>query len=178
MKNMEENYNLAKWLNDELTGAELKEFEASADYDLYKKIKEHSALLKTSDFNNQDAMLNTIIASEKQAKKVVPLYGKWYYKVAAILVIGLCVSYFLKNSFVQTINVGNGAEMAEVLLPDNSKVLLNDGSNLSYSTWNWDNNRALHLKGEAYFKVAKGKKFEVNTNLGKVSVLGTQFNML
>ena len=33
------------------------------------------------------------------------------------------------------------------------------------------------MEGEAYFKVAKGKKFEVNTALGKVTVLGTQFNV-
>ena len=33
------------------------------------------------------------------------------------------------------------------------------------------------LNGEAFFKVAKGKKFTVSTNAGTVSVLGTQFNV-
>ncbi|MFY8008269.1 MAG: FecR family protein, partial [Flavobacterium sp.] len=62
-------------------------------------------------------------------------------------------------------------------LPDNSEVVLNSGSEIQYKKWNWDSNRTLDLEGEAYFKVAKGKKFEVNTALGKVTVLGTQFNV-
>jgi transmembrane sensor len=36
---------------------------------------------------------------------------------------------------------------------------------------------AFTLQGEAYFKVAKGKAFTVATGLGKVTVLGTQFNV-
>jgi ferric-dicitrate binding protein FerR (iron transport regulator) len=56
-------------------------------------------------------------------------------------------------------------------------VLLNAGSSVEYKKWNWNNERKLKLDGEAYFKVAKGKKFEVATELGNVSVLGTQFNV-
>ena len=54
---------------------------------------------------------------------------------------------------------------------------MNSGSEIEYKKWNWDNHRNLELDGEAYFRVAKGKKFEVKTNLGKVTVLGTQFNV-
>ena len=32
---MEKNYNLSKWLNDELTEAELAEFKADPDFDKY-----------------------------------------------------------------------------------------------------------------------------------------------
>ncbi|MBX9808439.1 MAG: FecR domain-containing protein, partial [Flavobacteriaceae bacterium] len=46
-----------------------------------------------------------------------------------------------------------------------------------FKKWNWNNHRSLDLQGEAYFKVAKGEKFEVETSLGKVTVLGTQFNV-
>ncbi|WP_321539039.1 FecR family protein [Flavobacterium piscinae] len=70
----------------------------------------------------------------------------------------------------------NGATTAFVL-PDDSSVLLNAGSSVEYKKWNWNNERKLKLDGEAYFKVAKGKKFEVATALGTVSVLGTQFNV-
>ena len=51
------------------------------------------------------------------------------------------------------------------------------GSEIDFNKWNWDTHRYLQLTGEAYFKVAKGKKFEVQTVLGKVTVLGTQFNV-
>ena len=36
----------------------------------------------------------------------------------------------------------------------------------------------MKLQGEAYFKVTKGKKFDVETKQGTISVLGTQFNVL
>ncbi|MNE48701.1 fec operon regulator FecR [compost metagenome] len=56
-------------------------------------------------------------------------------------------------------------------------MVLNSGSEINYKKWNWNDNRRLELKGEAYFRVSKGKRFEVLTNLGKVTVLGTQFNV-
>lgn len=173
---MEENYNLAKWLSNEISSEELKSKEEAVDIDFYEKVKKYSAELKTSDFDEK-AMLSNILKSKKEEVKVIPFYNNWLFKVAAVLVIGLGITLFLKNSFNENITVGNGQEMAEITLPDASKVLLNDGSNLNYSKWNWDNNRTLQLSGEAYFKVAKGKKFEVNTTLGKVTVLGTQFNV-
>ena len=37
--------------------------------------------------------------------------------------------------------------------------------------------RSVQLDGEAYFKVAKGKTFDVHTPLGTVTVVGTQFNV-
>ena len=64
-----------------------------------------------------------------------------------------------------------------VKLPDNSEVILNAKSILSYDENNWENNRNLNLDGEAFFKVEKGNKFTVNTDIGEVSVLGTQFNI-
>ena len=41
----------------------------------------------------------------------------------------------------------------------------------------WKNKREVQLDGEAFFKVAKGKRFTVSTSSGSVSVLGTQFNV-
>src|SRR5690606_22489623 len=68
-------------------------------------------------------------------------------------------------------------EKTEFLLPDNSKVVLNSDSEAEYKSWNWNKKRSVELKGEAFFKVAKGKTFDVNTSLGKVTVVGTQFNV-
>jgi transmembrane sensor len=62
-------------------------------------------------------------------------------------------------------------------LPDNSEVVLNANSEISYFKKEWKKKRSLTLKGEAYFKVQKGKKFTVQTTIGKVTVLGTQFNV-
>ena len=86
-------------------------------------------------------------------------------------------NYFCLKNFVPQTQTANFGEKTTFSLPDNSEVVLNSGSEINYKKWNWDNNRRLELKGEAYFRVSKGRRFEVQTSLGKVSVLGTQFNV-
>lgn len=172
---MEENYPLAKWLNDEMTEAELKEFQSQPDYHLYEKIKQYSSELQTESFN-EEGMLSTILASKKETPKVVPLHRNWMFRIAAILILGFGL-FFTYQTITPTTQLAENGKETTFLLPDNSEVVLNSGSEIEYKKWNWDDNRNLELKGEAYFRVAKGKKFQVNTNLGKVSVLGTQFNV-
>ena len=48
---MEDNYFLAKWLNDEMTENERAEFMASADFEQFEKIKNYTAHLKVADFD-------------------------------------------------------------------------------------------------------------------------------
>lgn len=172
---MEENYILAKWLNNDLTEEELAEFKASPDFEKYEKIKNYSAQLKVSDFD-EAKVLENILSHKKVTQKVVPLYKNWMFRVAAILVLALGITFTVQNFSTETQYASNG-ERTTFSLPDNSEVVLNAGSAIKYKKWNWDNNRNLKLEGEAYFKVAKGKKFEVETDLGKVTVLGTQFNV-
>ena len=170
---MDEDYKLAKWLNNELTAEELAEFKQNPDFALYEKIKENSARLKTPEFD-QDKMLNAVV-STKKATKVIKLQQKWFVRIAAVLVIGIGLSFFIANNYKEKYY---GTELTQTVnLPDNSEVIVNKNSHIEYKTFFWKNNRIIDLKGEAYFKVAKGKTFEVNTNLGKVTVLGTQFNV-
>lgn len=171
---MEEDYKLAKWLNNELNGEELKAFEESTAFPLYEKIKETSSHLKTPDFD-ETKILNNVLATKK-APKVVSLNQSWFMRIAAILILGLGL-LLTYSTFSKNIESTENGKQITFSLPDNSSVLLNSKSKITYSEWNWDNNRKLELHGEAYFKVAKGKKFEVNTYLGKVTVLGTQFNV-
>ena len=172
---MEENYVLAKWLNDEITDAELKEFKLNDDYHLYEKIKNYSASLETPSFNENE-LLSTILSSKKSTTKVISFYNNWFVKIAAILVLAFGL-LFTFNTFSKEEFIAKNGEKNNFLLPDNSQVFLNSGSQIEYKNWNWKDNRTLNLTGEAYFKVAKGKKFEVKTSLGKVTVLGTQFNV-
>lgn len=171
---MEENYTLAKWLNNELEGEELKSFEASEDFAVYQKIKNYSAQLQTPDFDEQK-MFQKILKQPKASSKVVAI-NTWFLRIAAVVVLSLGITFALRN-FATATEVTNSGTTAQFLLPDNSEVVLNSGSEIEYNKWNWNNNRKLSLEGEAYFKVAKGKTFEVETSLGKVTVLGTQFNV-
>jgi len=172
---MEKNYNLAKWLNNKMTKAELADFEASPDFEKYEKIKNYSAQLKVADFD-ENSILENVIKHKKTTPKVISIYRNWMYKVAAVLVVGLSMTFLIQNFVTETQYALNGKKTT-FSLPDNSEVVLNSGSEIKFKKWNWDNNRTLKLNGEAYFKVAKGKRFEVETNLGKVAVLGTQFNV-
>lgn len=172
---MEEDYKLAKWLEGSMTNAELAEFKADPDFLLYERIKKQTSQLKTPDFDKA-SMLKSILQSEKSKPKVVPLYKNWFFKIAAVFAILVGLTYFFAINSNETQLAENGKK-TNFLLPDNSEVVLNSGSKIEYKNWNWNSNRKLDLNGEAYFKVAKGKTFEVNTNLGKVTVLGTQFNV-
>lgn len=171
---MEEQHDLAKWLSGEMTKSELDAFQKSPDFESYNKIKNISSELEVSEFNSQEMYQNII--NRKKKKKVVRLQDLWYMKVAAILVIALGLTLLAKPYISSTEYALAGARNT-FLLPDNSEIVLNSGSEIQYKKWNWDNDRSLNLKGEAFFKVAKGEKFTVKTELGTVTVVGTKFNI-
>ncbi|WP_269223704.1 FecR domain-containing protein [Flavobacterium sp. IMCC34518] len=172
---MKKNYLLSKWLNNDLTASELADFKTDPDFENYEKIKKYSAELKVADFD-EDAVLKNIISHKKTEPKVIPLYKNWMFKVASIVLIALSITIVVQNFRTQSQLALNG-KRTTFSLPDDSEVVLNAGSEIEFRKWNWSHNRKLELQGEAYFKVAKGKKFEVVTHLGKVTVLGTQFNV-
>jgi len=172
---MEKNYLLAKWLNNELTGKELAEFEASPDFDKYQKIKKYSAHLEVGALD-EDTMLATILEHKKETPKVISISKKWILRIAAIFILGIGLTFAMQN-FIPQSQVANYAQKTSFCLPDNSQVVLNSGSKIEFKKWKWKTHRKLELEGEAYFKVAKGRRFEVITNLGKVAVLGTQFDV-
>ena len=67
-----------------------------------------------------------------------------------------------------------------LILPDGSKVWLNNSSSLKYPTSFTGKNREVMLSGEAYFEVAKdaAKPFIVKLADAVVNVLGTSFNIM
>ena len=65
---MEENYKLAKWLDGEMTDAELKEFQADPDFPLYEKIKLYSSQLETPKFD-ENKILNTVLETKNKPQK-------------------------------------------------------------------------------------------------------------
>lgn len=72
------------------------------------------------------------------------------------------------------IETADSYELVE--LPDNSYVFLNKNSYLAYDE-NF-NNRYVKLEGEAYFDVTEGETaFIVNTSMGEIKVLGTEFSV-
>jgi len=78
-----------------------------------------------------------------------------------------------------TINVPKGGNYA-ITLQDGTQVWLNSASSLTYPVSFNGNTRSVELKGEAYFEVAHNKKmpFIVSARGSKITVLGTQFNVM
>ncbi len=174
---MQDNY-LAKWLNNELSEEEIIQFKKTDEYASYQKIISASNKLKAPNFD-KDKVLKAI--ENEKYKSITPKVIKLnpYTKlirvaVAVALICGL--AYFYTNSLDETIST-DYAQNDEVVLPDASEIILNAESKIAYNKNKWDKTREVSLEGEAFFKVAKGKKFTVSTSQGTVTVLGTQFNV-
>lgn len=164
---------LARWLAGELTQDELNRLEKSPNYATLLRVKQQFEAIERPEIIDEN-MLNTILSKQK-IKPVIPLYRKpWFQGIAASIVILLGLILFFSQT--ENIVVLKGETLA-FALPDGSEVKLNSGSKADYNKWNWNNNRNIHLEGEAYFSVAKGKAFTVETSKGSVTVLGTKFNV-
>lgn len=172
---MKEDVKLAKWLDGSMTEEELREFEALPGFETYRKIKEYSGALNAPEADIENIYHN-ITRNKNKRNSGVRKLNPWFAKVAAVLVMALGLTFFFYTTHT-TNTIAKAGERTEFLLPDNSSVVLNADSEAEFRTWNWDNNRKVELEGEAFFKVAKGKKFDVVTNLGTVTVVGTQFNV-
>ena len=174
---MQENY-LAKWLTNELTEAELEAFKKTEEYATYQRIAETSKELRAPEFDGDKAWerLQASKGNQETAKVITLSPFKAFLRVAAVIAVLLTGAYFYFNTLDETITT-KLAQNREITLPDNSEILLNAESTLSYNEKNWDSKRAINLDGEAYFKVAKGKKFTVSTSQRTVTGLGTQFNV-
>ena len=173
---MNEDVTLAKWLNNELTDSELQGFVSQPEYATYSKIKEFSAQL-TVPQADMDALYQNIERNKNKDRQTkVRQLNPWMARIAAVLVLALGATFFFYTTHTTT-QLAAAGERDSFMLPDNSEVVLNAGSEAEYREWNWGGNRTVELNGEAYFKVAKGKMFDVVTPLGTVTVIGTQFNV-
>lgn len=171
---MEKEHDLAKWLAGEMNETELRAFERSEGYETYRKIAEHTARLQAPTFD-EERSLSAVLSRPKQKQRVRPLYAK-LLPIAAVLVIGVGL-WFAMQKEEPSVYLADAGAKTTFELPDASRVTLNAGSEASFIADDWDEQRKIQLKGEAFFHVAKGKKFTVITDNGKVTVLGTQFNV-
>lgn len=175
---MEKDNLIKKWLTGELTEAEREAFEKLDDYKEHLRIIETAKYFKASEFS-ETADINSFhqyydqkrsLSNKRKALTPVLL------KIAAVLVVLFGIGYMFLNPTDNAVSA-EIAEKIELTLPDNSEVIVNADSEVRYNKSNWNSNRSVSLKGEAYFKVSKGKRFDVVTSDGTVTVLGTQFNV-
>lgn len=167
------NQNTSEGIKDvmfhEISGYESMKTESDVDYDrIFQSIRK-------------------LIAEQQTNTRTMNVRFNWI-RVAALIVIafimGGTLSYFLvtpkvkpAESFCEvTAPLGS---TSEIILPDSSRVWLNAGSKLKYSTSFNQKDRMLYLEGEGYFKVAKNKQlpFVVDAFGFEVKAVGTEFNV-
>ncbi len=163
---------IKKWLDNNLNPEEQKAFEQLEDYKELTKmdssLKNFRAPKFAVDSNYKNLKPNLNKNSESN-------WWKPLIRIAAIFAIAFSV-YYYSTSLDTEMNT-NIAEQISVDLPDQSVAKLNANSLLSFNDHSWEEKREVNLIGEAFFKVAKGQKFDVITKNGIVTVLGTQFNV-
>ncbi|MEO1031142.1 MAG: FecR domain-containing protein [Bacteroidota bacterium] len=167
---------LKKWLNDELTDAEKEAFRKREDYALNQEIIEKAKHFKASQFSRVDDFESFKSKYQESTTSKSTNWIKPLLRIAAVIVVSLGIyATFFNNDLVEERTLAS--EKAIISLPDLSQVTLNAGTQIVYNADNWSSKRQLNLKGEAYFKVAKGKTFDVITETGTVTVVGTEFNV-
>ena len=100
--------------------------------------------------------------------------------IVGVIVLAAGLAYWFRNKAEELV-VASAAhgQVREMLLPDGTKVWLNQSSVLKYPHAFEGKERHVYLDGEAYFEVARNheKPFMVKSPAMDVRVLGTSFNI-
>jgi transmembrane sensor len=164
---------IKKWLDNELNVRELEAFKQLEDYNDLVQLSDSVMQFKAPEYNTSEELNTALmhINSEHRSKN----WLRPILRIAAILALSFSVYYYTTtlDTNISTL----AAQKTEIQLPDASQVSLNASSTITYNKSEWKTNRDITLEGEAFFKVAKGSKFNVNTSTGTVTVLGTKFNI-
>ncbi len=165
---------IQKWLNHELNAEELKAFKNLDDYNALVNMDTHLKAFKSPEYDTSSE-LNAVLKNIKTPKTTSQNWVRTALRIAAVVVI--CFSVYYSLTLDTTVSTLAANKEANLELPDASTVSLNAVSSVSFNKHKWNKTRKVELNGEAFFKVAKGSKFEVKTDAGTVTVLGTQFNI-
>ncbi|MCL3779539.1 DUF4974 domain-containing protein [Prolixibacteraceae bacterium JC049] len=120
----------------------------------------------------------------KKPKKLLPKVYLTWSKVAAILIVGMLLGITViqlqpQGEPIYATAIAPKGSVSQLILPDQTKVFLNAGTELNYAVANSDNRIVELTSGEAWFNVTKNPKkpFIVKTPYYNIKVLGTQFNV-
>ncbi|WP_370479223.1 FecR family protein [Tamlana flava] len=126
---------------------------------------------KTKNFDQFKPKVNVKNQSNKKRRWLNPISF-----IVSILAIGVTIYFLLFSNNMVRIETA-AAEKRLVQLPDASQVTLNVATKIEYDEKTWLDKRTVYLDGEAFFKVSNGSNFDVNTMVGKLRAVGTQFNV-
>jgi ferric-dicitrate binding protein FerR (iron transport regulator) len=172
----EELKELNELLNEPSSHKEAKKI-ISELHDLPRAEKE--GLTKTESFQ----MIENILSTTRVSPEPKPFRSLIAVVTIAVLVLAMTGVWIYNGNPSDQVNAHQASSIKTfrgkgyIHLPDGSTVLLNEGTELSYSLTN--KGREVNLRGEAYFDVAHdpSKPFRVLTGKIVTTVLGTAFNV-
>jgi len=192
---------LARYLSDEMSGVELRNFENEIalsqenEINIKKMKKQWSAMKgytepKLPDTGKAWNKLHTRLDNENLIPAVVSASGSRFVpvflKVAALILILMgtaAVIYFQMNrkpsSEIVQVNTDNETNTLIKTLNDGSVIYIAHNSSFSFPKEFENNSRNVELKGEAFFDIVSNpeKPFIIETDEALVEVLGTAFNV-
>ncbi|NNF21778.1 MAG: hypothetical protein HKN67_07540 [Saprospiraceae bacterium] len=143
--------------------------------DLLESLADHSEKYPEK---SADDLFDRINNSINESEKVITISRRRIIYLTVSAVAACLLVLFMFNTWTSTTTFTTPyAENLNVDLPDGSSLVMNSDSDLDFKKAEFKSSRVLKLDGEAFFEVEKGNPFVVETNLGKVEVLGTSFNV-
>lgn len=173
----ENNTYLSDWFDDKIMDDQFLKFVSEKDYFAYKKLKEALKKYQIEQNTDFDEKFNNIKSKcqKGQNRKKVRVIRFFKYSSAAVFLIAFYTLYQLY--YFSNIHQTAFGEKKTLFLPDNSRVVINSKTHITYPN-GFVYNRSLKMDGEAFFEVKKGSDFEVISPLGIVRVVGTKFNVV
>ena len=152
-------------------------FSIMENKDQYQSINQSVRYYKVPASVEKGAALNSLLEKirntpEKQPRTI--RMNSLIITITSVAAAAVIIIAFLLTGNQETIQ--NGTMQASAFrLPDQTRVVLAPGASVKYA--GRFSNRTVFLTGEGYFEVVPGSKFIVRTTAGKISVLGTRFNV-
>ena len=134
---MNKENDILKWLEGEMSLEDIKNKYPLEDFSNLEKMGFYSKQIEVPKIDAEQALADFKKRPfKKEETKVVPLNFKMFMKVAAVMVVLLTSSYFL--FFNNTASYSTEIAQTETLqLPDNSEVILNAQSELTFNKKEW-----------------------------------------
>ncbi|MHA4893473.1 FecR family protein [Pedobacter sp. PWIIR3] len=129
-----------------------------------------------------DALSNKLAGGVEVKEAVVRKFDfRMITKIAAVVLVMLSVGlYFFSQSKYETVSIPENASVARIVLPDETILNLNAGTEIRYNKDSFKADRKLEiLKGEAFIQVVKheGAQFKVVAGNIEAQDIGTSFNV-
>jgi len=167
----------ARIIDGTITDAEKAKLQETGEWDEINAIIQEVDRLSLPEYNNEGQFrkVQSKIQSKTKSESKIVTFFKYYRQVAAILILGVA-AYFLIGPNSNAISSTVGEQLTHAF-EDGSSASLNALSTIEYKPKQWGKNRHIRLIGESLFSVEPGNTFEVETDYGMITVLGTVFNV-